>query len=340
MTAMAADIQSQPQALMRTLAALKSYASDIRQLFQTDNLTQTLIVGRGTSGHIGDYLHYLLATRNGIVSSRFAPSLAYLQNIDVDLDSAVVVAITQSGATAEILETVEWAARQGARTLAITNVPESPITARADMSLVTLAGIETAIPATKSYTTGLLASALLSGALGNEDLSCLGSVVRDVERAQGVIESQPMPSVGQQVICVGRGFGLASARETALKLQECARVPALAFSAADLLHGPVALLQDKPHVVLFLPDREDPMWESMDICRRRALDAGCPVTAVGPDRVDGATSIRVSAEVPWLSPLVHAVVGQTLALNAALQRGLDPDHPVGLNKVTTVETRP
>lgn len=335
---MLTDIESQPEALARTYAELAPAAREIRALMSDDHREHVIIMGRGTSGHIADYLHYLLGQRNHILSNRLPLSLAYLDDVNVDLSRSTVIAISQSGSTSEVLRAMEWARRHKARRVAITNVPNSPVTEIADYSLVTAAGAEVAIPATKSFTTGLLASAIISDAL-HDTQTPLGSIAQDAASALRIAAQRPHMSADPgSVIVIGRGIGLATARETAIKLQECARVPALAFSAADFLHGPAALLHDRPTVILFETRSDSGHYASIRLTRERAHEAGCRVITIGSEVTESPDSVRITTEVPWLEPIAHTIVGQLFALDLARARNLDPDTPRGLTKVTHLDS--
>lgn len=162
MTLMAAEIAEQPDAIARTLDALLPERERLRRL--VSGRRQVLLVARGSSDNAGVYGRYLLEVHAGRGAALAAPSLATHYAVRRDLSDSVVVSLSQSGQTAEIIETQQWAAACGARTIAVTNDPASPLAAAADLPLVTAAGLERAVPATKSYTAQLTAIAVLLAA--------------------------------------------------------------------------------------------------------------------------------------------------------------------------------
>jgi len=194
MSIMSSEINEQADALSATLAALERSRLEVEQLF--NGAQSVLFMARGTSDHVADYGQYLLSTRAGVLAASGSPSLATAFDAKVNLSHHVVIGISQSGSTSEIVESLAWAKRLGAKTVALTNVANSPLTHGADLTLLTHAGVERAVPATKTFSSAMaamawVASSLSSGSLDSE-LSRLPDLVREVLAAPlhlGEIES-------------------------------------------------------------------------------------------------------------------------------------------------------
>lgn len=339
MSIMSSEINEQADAIASTLAGLHDSREEIRRLF--DGTHGVLFMARGTSDHVADYGQYLLSTRAGILATSGSPSLATAFDAHVDLSQHVVIGISQSGSTAEIVQSLAWAKRSGAKTLALTNVADSPITRGADLTLLTRAGVERAVPATKSFSSAMaaiawVASSLSSGALDDE-LAGLATQVRAVLQStihRGEIER----AIGSAhtLVVSGRGFAQSVAREIALKLKECALINASGLSFADLRHGPVAVFsQGFPLISLGLSQRS-PLLSGLHDLQRAAHQAGAPIINIGGVSASGIPVHEIS--LPDVSdellPILQVIPGQKIAEHIAIARGFNPDAPRGLNKVT------
>jgi glucosamine--fructose-6-phosphate aminotransferase (isomerizing) len=249
--------------------------------------------------------------------------------------------MSQSGRTEEIVETLAWARDCGARTLAVTNGAGSPLAAEAEVAFVTQAGTEQAVPATKTFTTQLAALAILALGLG-ADLD--PGELRDVPDAVEAMLSQP-PDFEQivtelttvpGVVVSGRGLAYSAALELALKLKEACYLHAMGLSYADLLHGPIAVVDpDTPAIVLAA--ESGPTLAGTVELARRVTSAGASAYGIGggPELAAACSRSLPGPALPeWLAPMGLIVPGQLLteALSRAL--GLNPDTPRGLSKVT------
>ena len=339
MSIMSSEINEQADAISATLTGLRESRDAIAQLFA--GAQGVLFMARGTSDHVADYGQYLLTTHAGILATSGSPSLATAFNAKVDLSHHVVVGISQSGSTAEIVESLSWARRSGAKTLALTNVAGSPLTHQADLTLLTHAGTERAVPATKTFSSAMaamawIASSLKAGAL-DDQLANLPELVRNVLAAPahlGEIES----AIGSAhtLVVSGRGFGQSVAREIALKLKECALINASGLSFADLRHGPVAVFsQGFPLISLGLSD-SSPLLSGLHDLQRAAHQAGAPIINIGGVSAQGVPvhHIPLPQVSDELLPILQVIPGQRLAERIAIARGFNPDTPRGLNKVT------
>jgi len=339
MSIMSSEINEQADALSATLAALERSRLEVEQLF--NGAQSVLFMARGTSDHVADYGQYLLSTRAGVLAASGSPSLATAFDAKVNLSHHVVIGISQSGSTSEIVESLAWAKRLGAKTVALTNVANSPLTQGADLTLLTHAGVERAVPATKTFSSAMaamawVASSLSSGSLDSE-LSRLPDLVREVLAAPlhlGEIES----AIGSAhtLVVSGRGFGQSVAREIALKLKECALINASGLSFADLRHGPVVVFsQGFPLISLGLSNTS-PLLTGLHDLQRAAHQAGAPIINIGGVSAPGIPVHQIP--LPELSdellPILQVIPGQKIAERIAITRGFNPDTPRGLNKVT------
>lgn len=347
MTVMAREIAEQPAAVRRALEALLPLRADVRALFA--DRRRVLLVARGSSDHAAIHGRYLLEACAGMPASLAAPSIATHYRADLDLADTLVVAISQSGATEEIVATADWARGHGAAVVAVTNVEGSLLAKGADLALVTQAGPELAVPATKSHLTQLVAVAVVADALGAE-LDPEGSddqwrrvaeeVALAVERAELVEPAVPLLQAAEHVVVAGRGMCLATALETALKIEETCLVPVRGYSYADLRHGPISVVG--PDVAAVLVAAQDgPMTAAMtdvaDDLRRR----GARVVGIGGD-IPFARACDVHVPGPDLpeplAPIGLVVPAQLLVERLARALGRDPDSPRGLAKVTRTDT--
>jgi fructoselysine-6-P-deglycase FrlB-like protein len=340
---MRAEIAEQPEALRRTFEALLPQVGELRAL--AGDARQVLFIARGSSDNAAVYGQYLCSARAGRLASLAAPSLATVYGARLDLRGVLAVAVSQSGATEEIVTTLDWSRACGARAVAITNQPGSPLTEVADASLVTQAGDERAVPATKTYTTQLAAMAVLATALsagrgGGIDVGALGRVP---EAVAAMLEVAPAAEAlaerlaGVDTLVVsGRGFAYSTALELALKLKEACYLTAVGLSHADLVHGPIAIV-DADTPALLVAAGDGPMVPEMTGLARRLAGAGAPVYGIGGDPGFAAacrTALPGPALPEHLAPLALVVPGQLLAEALARARGIDPDAPRGLRKVT------
>lgn len=338
---MRTEIFEQPAAVAATLDDLLPLAGEIERL--GGGLRQVLFIARGSSDNAAVYGHYLCSVRAGRLGVLASPSVATAYRASVDLSGVLAVAVSQSGRTDEIVATQEWARSCGARTVAVTNAPGSPLASQADLALVTRAGEERAVPATKTFTTQLAALAVLGLALGGDQagLDRLRSVPEAISRALEAAEvaealAERLTFV-QQVVVSARGYAYAVARELALKLEEACYVTALGLSYADLEHGPIAVVDADTPALLIAAARDEAMLHGMTGLAVRCREDGGRVYGLGGDAGFVAACDFALPEAPlpaWLSPLTLVVPGQLLVEALARAKGIDPDAPRGLRKVT------
>lgn len=344
-TVMAREIAEQPAALARTLDGLRPMRPEVREL--AGGRRAVLFIARGSSDNAAIYGRYLMEVHAGHPAGLAAPSVGTHYGADLDLSDAVVVSVSQSGATHEILEAQAWAARCGARTIAVVNDGASPLAQAADLAMVTRAGRELAVPATKSYTTQLAAMAVLAGALAphpdalDADLDrASAEVERLVGGRAGVDEAVDRLASTPDTLVSGRGVVFGTALETALKLEETCLRPVRGLSYADLRHGPIAAV-DAGHVAVLVAAQDGPMVAGMTelAADLRGRGVGATVGIGGDGGFAAACDVAVPGpELPELvAPLALIVPAQLVVEALARRLGLDPDAPRGLSKVTQTE---
>jgi glucosamine--fructose-6-phosphate aminotransferase (isomerizing) len=339
MTAMRTEIGQQPAALRATLDALMPRGGEAAALAR--DCRQVLFIARGTSDNAAVYGSYLLQAHAGMLATLASPSIATEYHARMDLSGVLAVALSQSGATEEIVETLDWARECGARTLAITNGGGSPLTQVADVAFVTAAGAELAVPATKTFTTELAALAMLAIALGADlDPGLLWSVPDEIERMLAAPpDLAPMVSElagASGVVVSGRGHAYAAALELALKLKEACYLHAMGLSWADLLHGPIAVVDAATPAIIVAADSGPALPGSIELARR-VVAAGARAYAIGggPGLAEASSLAVPGPRLPeWLAPLGLIVPGQLLTEALSRRLGIDPDSPRGLSKVT------
>jgi glucosamine--fructose-6-phosphate aminotransferase (isomerizing) len=316
----------------------------IRVAARRRSLDYAVIAARGTSDHAATYAQYVLGSRNRLPVALAAPSLVSLYETPPRLDGALVVGISQSGASPDVVGVVEDGRRQGALTVAITNDPRSPLAAAAELVLDLATGPELAVAATKTYVAELAAIALLSLALdGVADADAARALRHLPDALDAALATEPAverAAVARAALAectvLGRGFQYATAREWALKLKEVAGVFADPYSAADFEHGPITLVGPGTPVLAVATGGR--ALESVVALLRRLAEAGADLLVASdvPDaRSIGRDGLEVPSGVPeWLAPLVAIVPAQLFAYHLALARGVDPERPRNLRKVT------
>ncbi|WP_433533633.1 SIS domain-containing protein [Micromonospora sp. CA-263727] len=340
---MAADIDEQPAGYERLLST--DHAAPIARVaaaVAARRPRHVVFTARGTSDHAALYAAYLTEIRLGLPAGLASPSAITLFGARPDLSDALVVGVSQSGGSPDLAEVLRVARDAGALTLAVTNAPDSPLAATAALSVDIAAGHERAVAATKTYTAELLALLMLvegiragDGVLPDEERAALAALPELAARTL----ADPVPAqlapryrFAAQLVTTGRGYAYPTAREAALKLMETSYLPALAFSGADLLHGPLAMTD--PDVPVLAVVGSGPGGRAMGEVLPRLGERRADVVVVGSAEVEGATRIAVPEVDERYAPLLDILPLQRLALALALARGEDPDAPRGLKKVT------
>jgi len=345
MTHMRTEIGEQATALRATFDALLPRVAEVGILGRETR--QVLFIARGSSDNAAVYGSYLIQTHAGRLATLASPSIATTYKKKIDLSGVLAVAISQSGKTEEIVETLDWAAGCGARTVAVTNGEGSPLAEAAQLALVTRAGDELAVPATKTYTTQLAALAVLGIGLGAEvDIADLRRAPEEIDRLIAATEaSDALPEIVEGLANVpgavvsGRGIAYGTALELAIKLKEACYLHAMGLSYADLLHGPIAVVDDDTPAILVAAD-SGPTLPGTIALAERVTAAGAKAYGVGGGRMlaDASTRALPGPDLPeWVAPLALIVPGQLLTEALARRLGIDPDVPRGLGKVTQTD---
>lgn len=352
-TRMRTEIGEQPEALRSTLDSLLPRVPEVEALARETR--QVLFIARGSSDNAAVYGRYLVESHAGRLSTLAAPSIATVYHRKLDLSGVLAVAISQSGRTEEIVETLDWAADCGARTIAVTNGAGSPLAAAAELALITVAGDELAVPATKTYTTQLAALAVLGIGLAairptGGDAPSAETAWSDLRRVPdevaGLIEAtesaEAFPAIIEELATVpgtvvsGRGIAFGTALELALKLKEACYLHAMGLSYADLLHGPIAVVDERTPAILVAAD-SGPTLPGTIALAHRVTGAGARAYGVGGGTglAEACSHALPGSRLPeWVAPLALIVPGQLLVEALARRLGLDPDVPRGLGKVT------
>jgi glucosamine--fructose-6-phosphate aminotransferase (isomerizing) len=315
----------------------------IAKAIQSRNVQYAFLAARGTSDNAGRYANYLWGAHNGIPLALATPSLFTYYQSPPRLQGALVIGVSQSGQSPDIVSVLEEGRRQGCLTLAITNVMDSPLAKVADLVVDIQAGEEKAVAATKTYTTELMAIAMISVALNNSEQRWkeLESVSKwakqtlklDREIAQMAQRYRYM----SQCVVLGRGFNYATAFEWALKLKELTYLIAEPYSSADFQHGPIAMVEGGFPVLAVAPNgKVQASMREMLTRLRKGKDAELVVISDDADVLALAQSpIRLPSHIPeWLTPLVSIIPAQLFACHLTEVKGYDTDAPRTITKVT------
>lgn len=321
------EIAEQPEVAERLLARGREAAGRIAARVRESRSRGFVIAARGSSDHAALYAKYLLGARNGALVALAAPSLFTHYRRPPRLEGQCVVGVSQSGESPDVVAVVEAARRQGCLTIAITNRPDSKLGRAAELMLALEAGPEESVPASKTYTASLLAMALVSEALdpdpsfGDAVATVPAAIRHALERARELDPLVPALT-GPRAAVLGRGFNLCTAEELALKLCETGYVLARAWSMADFEHGPIAIAESGLPVVIV--DGGGVVAADIDAMRARLEARGASVLHLWD----------TSGLPEELTPIPLAVLGQLLAHDVAVARGIDPDRPRTIQKVT------
>ena len=332
---MKAEMAAQPEVVEGLLSRRSEIVAATRAVVPSP-LAGIVLIARGSSDYAATYGRYVLELAGGRPAALAAPSLHTLYSAGIDYRGYLAIAVSQSGRTPEIVTVLQEARAAGASCVAVTNHTDSPLGEVADAVVELGAGEERAVPATKTFTAQLTAFALMAEALGpvlwderdwERVPESLAEIVVDVAPAQRMAEEL----VGiEGLISVARGFLYSAALEAALKLKEATHVLAQGYSAADLRHGPHAVIERGfPVLAFFVPGPAAPDMEQLCAWLREREARVFEVS----EREDADMRLPPGLPEP-LSVVPAAARAQQLAYELALRRGLDPDRPAGLSKVT------
>jgi glucosamine--fructose-6-phosphate aminotransferase (isomerizing) len=337
---MLTEIAQQPEALERTLQAEKKHMIRAIDAIRKKDIRLIVLVARGTSDNAALFARYLIEIRTGIPVSLAAPSVHTIYRSRLNLSNTLVVGISQSGEGADINVVLERCKKSGARVFAITNNRHSSMAAVAEETFVTRAGKERSVAATKTYTSQLMLLYMLAEALCGGNFEPLHSIPlyaqAAVDLAARIEEFVERYRFMDHCVVVGRGVNYASACELAIKLMETCYVMAEPFSSADFLHGPIAMVQRDFPVLLFAPPGKLFPY-LMDLAEKlRKLKADTLLISSEKKILRHANcGIEIPTHVPDLyTPIPYIIPGQILAAKLSVFKGLSPDRPRSLTKVT------
>ncbi len=334
---MGAEIAQQPAVLQRILDESTRDISAVAEAIRRADPRFVLLVARGTSDHAALYAKYLIETTLHLPAGLVSTSTYTAYHESPRLEGVLWIAVSQSGGSPDLAESTARARAAGALTLAITNEPGSPLNQACELGLDIRAGLEESVAATKTYTATLLTMLLLVEAWREADSAALDEVpslaASALDRAE-VADVASRYRFVDKLVTTSRGYAYPTAREAALKLMETCYLSAHAFSGADLLHGPLAMVDEDRPVIVILPEGRG--GQALRPVVERLAERRADLCVVGASSVAGA-----SAHIPLpagmderLAPIVQIVPLQQLARAMAVSRGYDPDHPRGLSKVT------
>lgn len=336
------EIFEQPSR-MRTLLGNRAHLEALASRINGHAIQYVFLAARGTSDNAGRYANYLWGAKNALPIALATPSLFtyYLQ--PPKLTGALVMGISQSGQSPDIVSVLQEARRQECLTIAITNAPHSPLALNADLVLDIMAGAERAVAATKTYTSELLALAMLSAALKNDeemwrDLQSLPDFVDEVLLQEDVIKRLALRYCFlHQCVVLGRGYNYATAFEWALKLKELTYISAEPYSSADFQHGPIAMVAGG-YPILAVATSGKVYVPMLEMLIRLRHDHHADLVVISDDQTAlgmAQSPIPLPAGIPeWLSPLIAIVAAQLFTCHLTLIKGYDPDSPRTITKIT------
>jgi glutamine---fructose-6-phosphate transaminase (isomerizing) len=340
---MLGEIREQPSALRRLLEHDRDFAR-VAELARSRKRTLVRIVGHGSSDNAASFGPYAFGVLAGWTALRDSISLTVYSGAQLEMSGSLVLAMSQSGRTPDVIEYVERSRARGALTVAVTNEPGSELARVAEVVLPLSAGPEQSVAATKTYTNSVAAIALLAahvGGRGGEYSTGLRTVAAQLEDLIGDLEPTVAAMAVQfafvgRMFVIGRGAEFTTAREIALKLLETCRVAAEPLTATGLAHGPVAALDALFPVWAIASDDENLAAVREAAARARAAGATVVASGAAAGEIEGAVYSLPTPRppLPLLAPLLSVAPGQLFAWALAQARGLDPDHPRGLTKVT------
>ena len=335
------EILEQPAVVQRLVEREREPALEVARLAESARIHQIVLAARGTSDHAAVYGQYLFQIENHLAAFLATPSIVTLYNSRIPLQNTMVIGISQSGGAKDVLEYMAAAKEQGSPIVAITNNPDSEFGRVADIVMPMDAGPEKSVAATKTYTASLASIALISAALMErpdhlEALNAAPELIARALRATDCVAAMAEETRDvEECFVIGRGFNYTTALESALKVMETSYVRARAYSSADLMHGPVAAARAVP-CIIYAP--HDAAHTAVLEVAERLRDFGTRLMVVSSDR-DALATATDPIPIPranheFLNPLAQIVAGQRYAYHLSVAKGLNPDSPRGLSKVT------
>ncbi len=337
------EIREQPEILKNLLHSQRAAAEKIAAEIHAREVKYVFLAARGTSDNAGRYANYLWGAHNRLPIALATPSLFTYYSQPPRLEGALVMGVSQSGKSPDIVSVLEEGRRQGCLTLTVTNAPDSPLAQAADLVFNIQAGPEKAVAATKTYTTELMALAMISAALRGEEkdwqeLEKVPAWVEELLQQDYEIERMVQRyRYMNQCVVLGRGFNYATAFEWALKLKELTYIIAEPYSSADFQHGPIAMVEGGFPVLAVAPQGR--VFESMlEMLTRLRQNQNAELVVISDDERAlnlAQSAICLPTGIPeWLSPLVAIVAGQLFACHLTRAKCYDTEKPRSITKVT------
>ncbi|MFF8814632.1 SIS domain-containing protein [Streptomyces pactum] len=337
---MSGEMAEQPAVLRRILRDGAPRIREVAQAIAARHPRFVLLTARGTSDNAALYMKYLLEIELGLPCGLTSMSTTTVYGARPDLSGVLAVTVSQSGGSPDLVASTQAARRAGAITLAVTNNPDSPLAAVSEYSIDLLAGPEKALPATKTYTASLLALYLLGQGLRGADGAAAHALPDLAEEILGrrdeVARLASRYRFAERMVITSRGYGYPTAKEAALKLMETSYIPALSYSGADLLHGPLAMVDNVSPVIAVVTEGRG--GEALQPVLDRLRGRGADLVVVGPDaqvaQASAGFALPTRGVAEELQPILEILPLQQLAYEVTIARGQDPDAPRALAKVT------
>ena len=342
MTYMWNEIVEQPDVMLRCIDKNMDRIKALAQMAREKEISSVLIAARGTSDHAAVYGKYIMEILLGIPVTLAAPSVFTMYNKDLLLKNTLVIGISQSGKAADVLEVLKSANSTGTPTIAITNFPDSPLALEANIHLDCSAGIEKSVAATKTFIAQITLLALMASewsqnkSFKQQLLEIPRSLKEFIENSSNINEKVQRYRYMNECFVLARGINYAIALESALKIQETCYVRAKAYATSDFHHGPFAMIEAGMPVIVFAP--AGPSLTDVKEMIQKLQNSQAELIIISD--IDELREMGVcSMSIPginndMISPFYNVTVAQMFACQLALAKGLNPDSPRGLNKVT------
>ena len=337
------EILEQPKVIRSLLADHRGSVERIASQLRGRGIDYVFLAARGTSDNAGRYANYLLGAHNRLALALATPSLFSCYRRPPNLKHALLIGVSQSGQSPDIVSVLQEGRRQGCPTVAITNEPESPLAKASEFVLDIQAGSEKAVAATKTYTAELMAIAMFSTALNGgqahwAELTRVPAWMSTALKQEKAIErASHRYRYMEQTVVLGRGYNYSTAFEWALKLQEMAYVKAEPYSPADFQHGPIAML-DRGFPVLAAAPKGKVLASMLEMLRDVRGKLAAELVVISNDRRVLSLAqlpLSIPAEIPeWLTPLVGIIPAQLFAYHLTLAKGYNAEQPRSIRKVT------
>jgi glucosamine--fructose-6-phosphate aminotransferase (isomerizing) len=330
------EIHEFPRIIIDSLARIKA-VDEIAAILKSKDFATVQVLGRGTSGNASLFLKYLIEVRLGILVADASPSTTSIYKSPIAMRNNLLIGMSQSGKSTDLVQFARTAIESGAYFVAMTNDASSPLAQLAHHHIDLGVGPELAVAATKSYSSELLHGQLLVDAMLDENPPAQIAVEaeRVIKDADQRIQEATALHHADDIVVLGRGYSLANALELSLKIKETSLINVPANSTAEYLHGPIAALKESSSVIFLAPSGQDYSVIAPTVDRVRAITK--KVFWIGSSEycAEGETFLGGSAMADEsYSCIIDSTVLQLLANQLAVAKGLNPDAPKGLNKVT------